>query len=273
VVTRLPGTLVRLGPDSSMPAMDVDLDGQSEVFDGWLAGWFRLADGRGWVSSASVSGSPPSGAVETAWTPPATIPSPTAGLLDIPLHHQDQRATCEVAALEMALAGRGIATDERSLLAITGVDGRPPVIDAAGGISRWGDPNASFVGEPNGNPDDHTGYGVYAGPIARAATVSGATVRAAGTGIAPADVYAAIAGGRPVVAWVTNDYRTEPVATWLAWDGAQVQYSLREHAVTVIGVTPTQVLLNDPWYGQRWHPRSEFEAAYRTFGDMAVVLG
>ena len=41
----------------------------------------------------------------------------------------------------------------------------------------------------------------------------------------------------------------------------------------VIGVTPTQVLLNDPWYGQRWHARSEFEASYSTFDDMAVILG
>lgn len=208
-----------------------------------------------------------------AATASATLPSPTAGLLDIAIHHQDRRATCEVAALEMALAGRGIAAGERSLLAITGVDGRPPVTDAAGGIVRWGDPNASFVGDPDGNPDDHTGYGVYAGPIARAATGSGATVTAAGTGIAPATVYAAIASGRPVVAWVTNDYRTEPLATWRAWDGAEVSYTLREHAVTVTGVTRTLVLLNDPWYGQRWHSRTEFEAAYATFGDMAVVLG
>jgi uncharacterized protein YvpB len=272
-ITRSPGALVRFGPGVDLPAMDVDPAGSAEVFDGWFADWFHLADGRGWVASDSVGASRPDGVAETAWTRPATLPGPTAGLLDIALHHQDQRATCEVAALQMALAGRGIAADERSLLAITGVDGRAPVTDAGGGIARWGDPNGSFVGDPNGNPVDHTGYGVYAAPIARAATGSGATVSAAGTGITPSAVYAAVIGGRPVVAWVTNSYRAEPLATWRAWDGAVVQYTLREHAVAVIGVTPTQVLLNDPWYGQRWHARGEFEAAYGTFGDMAVVLG
>jgi uncharacterized protein YvpB len=128
------------------------------------------------------------------------------------------------------------------------------------------------VGDPNGSPVAHTGYGVYAAPIARAATGSGATVSAAGTGIAPSAVYAAVESGHPVVAWVTNDDRAEPLSTWRAWDGAEIGYSLREHAVAVIGVTPTLVLLNDPYFGQRWHSRAEFEASYSTFGDMAVIL-
>jgi uncharacterized protein YvpB len=272
-VTSAPGTLVRFGPGADLPGVDIDLAGRAEVFDGWSGDWFHLADGRGWVSRASVDGSPPANLPESGWTPPATLPSPTAGLLDIALHYQEQRATCEVASLQMALAGVGITTNERALLALTGVDGRAPATDAAGDVTRWGDPNAAFVGDPNGNPVDHTGYGVYAAPIARAATGSGATVSAAGTGIAPATVYAAVMGGHPVVTWVTNTYRAEPLATWRAWDGAVVSYTLREHAVAVIGVTPTQVLLNDPWYGQRWHSRSEFEASYSTFGDMAVILG
>jgi uncharacterized protein YvpB len=272
-ITSSPGALVRFGPGPDMPAVDIDQAGQPEVFDGWLGSWFRLADGRGWVSSASVSGSPPAGDPATSWMPPASLPSPTAGLLGIPLHHQEQAATCEVAALEMALAGRGIATDERSLLALTGIDGRAPIVDAGGGIAQWGDPNAAFVGDPNGSPPAHTGYGVYAAPIARAATGSGATVSAAGRGIAPSAIYAAVESGHPVVAWVTNDYRAEPLSTWRAWDGAEVGYSLREHAVAVIGVTPAMVLLNDPYYGQRWHTRVEFEASYSTFGDMAVILG
>ena len=268
-----PGALVRFGPGPDMPATDIDQAGRPEAFDGWLGDWFHLADGRGWVLRASVSGSPPVGDAATSWTPPISLPSPTAGLLDIPLHHQEQAATCEVAALEMALAGRGIARYERALLALTGVDGRPPMVDAAGGIARWGDPNAAFVGDPNGSPPAHTGYGVYAAPIARAATGSGAAVSAAGTGVAPAAIYAAVESGHPVVAWVTNDYRAEPLWTWRAWDGAEVGYSLREHAVAVIGVTPAAVLLNDPYFGQRWHSRAEFEASYSTFGDMAVVIG
>jgi len=280
-IARTPGAPVRFGPGTDMPVMDVDPAGRTDSFDGWLTrtddaasgNWFHLADGRGWVSAAAVQGRPPAGAAPATWTPPATIPAPAAGLLDIPIDLQDQRATCEVAALKMALAGRGIATDERTLLAAAGIDRRAPELTANGAIVRWGDPNGSFVGDPNGNPPDHTGYGVYAAPIARAAAAAGATVAASGTGITPAALYAAVVAGRPAVAWVTNDYRPEPLGTWRAWDGVEVRYSLHEHAVTMIGVTPSAVLLDDPWFGQRWHARSEFEGAYGTFGDMAVILG
>ncbi|HEY7198890.1 MAG TPA: C39 family peptidase [Candidatus Dormibacteraeota bacterium] len=146
-------------------------------------------------------------------------------------------------------------------------------MSAAGAILRWGDPEAAFVGDPDGDPPDHTGYGVYAAPIARAAARAGAPVLASGTGITPASLYAAVVAGHPAVAWVTNDYRADAVSTWQAWDGAEVRYSLHEHAVTVIGVTPTLVLLDDPYFGQRWHSRAEFEASYGTLGDMAVILG
>ncbi len=272
-IDRTPGALVRFGPGLDMPVMDVAAAGRGEVFDARSGPWFHLADGRGWVSSASVSGVAPSGMSQTAWTRPDTIPAATAGLLDVPLHLQEQRATCEVAALKMALGFTGIAVDERALLGFTGIDSRPPEVDGSGSIARWGDPDQAFVGDPGGDPPNHTGYGVYAAPIARAAALAGGAVSASGTGIAPAAVYAAVVGGHPAVTWVTNDYRPGSVATWRAWDGAQVTYSLREHAVLVIGATPTQVLVNDPWWGQRWHSRSEFEGAYRTFGDMAVIVG
>jgi uncharacterized protein YvpB len=74
------------------------------------------------------------------------------------------------------------------------------------------------------------------------------------------------------VAWVTNDYRRGSVRTWVAWDGATVPYTLNEHAVLVVGVTPGSVLVNDPMKGQVWLGRSEFETAYATFDDMAVVI-
>jgi uncharacterized protein YvpB len=291
-VVRSPGAPVRFGPGMDMPVMDVLAAGSTEVFDGWFqrAGdapqpdaitgrieawsrdWFHLADGRGWVSSASVRGFQPPGAAQSAWTRPASLPGPAAIVLDVPLHLQDQPVTCEVAALEMALASRGIDTDERSLLALTGVDSRPPVEDGSGNILEWADPNAVFVGDPAGQVLDHTGYGVYAAPIARAAVRSGASVLASGPGTTAPAVYSAVMGGHPVVAWVTNDYQTELLRTWRAWDGAQVQYTFREHAALVVGVTPALVLLNDPYFGQRWHPRAEFEAAYATFGDMAVIV-
>ncbi|HEY7198889.1 MAG TPA: hypothetical protein VIC57_01700 [Candidatus Dormibacteraeota bacterium] len=123
-IVRAPGALVRFGPGMDMPVMDVEAAGRVDTFDGWLTrpddppqadaatgrvetwsrDWLRLAGGRGWVSSASVRGRPPAGAAPVAWTPPASLPAATAGVLDIAIDLQDRRATCEVAALKMALA-------------------------------------------------------------------------------------------------------------------------------------------------------------------------
>jgi predicted double-glycine peptidase len=74
------------------------------------------------------------------------------------------------------------------------------------------------------------------------------------------------------VAWISNTYRTAALKQYTAYDGATVSYTLTEHAVTVIGVRPDAVLINDPWFGQHWHSKAQFEAAYATFEQMAVIV-
>ncbi|HEY7202119.1 MAG TPA: C39 family peptidase [Candidatus Dormibacteraeota bacterium] len=291
-IAHAPGARVRSGPGLDQPILDIDRVGTTETFDGWFRreddqplpdeitgrieawsrDWFHLADGRGWVHSASVRGSQPAAMPQRPWTPPAGVSSPRSGLIEIAPALQDHPVTCEVASLRMALAGRGIATDELSLLALTGDDRRAAEADAAGDIQRWGDPNRTFVGDPDGHISTHTGYGVYAGPIADAARRAGASVVAGGTGIAPATLYAAVIAGHPAVVWVTNDYRRGTVRTWQAWDGTTVRYTLNEHAVLLVGVTPSAVLINDPMKGPVWLARADFEATYETFDDMAVIV-
>ena len=292
-IVHAPGARVRFGPGTDMPVVEVDRVGRTETFDGWfrraddtpltdeLSGriepwsrdWFHLADGRGWVHSASVRGSQPAAMPQVPWRQPAGLPAASAGLLDgIAFDRQDHPVTCEIASLKMALQGRGIARDEAALLQATGVDGRPAEVDGEGRIERWGDPNLSFVGDPDGHISTHTGYGVYAAPVARAAVRSGARVLVSGTGIGPGAIYNAVVGGHPVVAWVTSDFRPGAVSTWRTWDGTVVRYALNEHAVLVVGVTPAYVLVQDPMQGTAWHARAEFEAAYATFGDMAVIV-
>jgi uncharacterized protein YvpB len=237
------------------------------------AGGGQAAAGR---PASARSSSPPSAPASPAAAPPtptpaAAPPPPTARVLPIAEHHQERRATCEVAALLMALAGEGIVTSESDLLAVTGVDRTPPRVQA-GALVAWGDPYVAFVGDPDGSPTEHTGYGVYAPPIARAAAAVGGRVGRSGTGIAPSDLYAAVIAGHASVAWVSNTYSRVDLGSWTAFDGRAVPYSLHEHAVAVIGVDGGRVLLDDPWFGQSWHAKAEFEAAYATFDDMAVVL-
>jgi uncharacterized protein YvpB len=179
-------------------------------------------------------------------------------VLDIKIHYQEHAVTCEAAALKMALSYEGISVDEMTLMDYMTVDRRPARFDAQGRLVSWGNPAQSFVGNPDGHIDKYTGYGVYYGPVAKAAVLAGGHVVAAGSGLdgtaIPAQqIYDAVLDGHPSVVWIS--------------------YTLTDHAVTVIGVRPDAVLINDPWFGQAWHPKAQFESAYRTFDGMAVIVG
>ena len=291
-VVNQPAARLRFGPGLDMPVADLITAGTVLTFDGWYRraddaplpddttgrieawsrDWLHLADGRGWIHSSTVVGQPPADLPPTAWMRPSQLPPPTAGIIPAPLDLQDSSVTCEIASLKMALGARGISRGEVALLDSVGIDPRRPQLDENGRVLRWGNPNAAFVGDPNGRMANLTGYGVYAGPIAKAALYAGASVLAAGRGISPATVYADVIAGHPVIAWVTSDYRNDAVRTWTAWDGSAVTYSLREHAVLIVGVTPSDVLINDPWWGTIWRARGVFEASYATLGEMAVVI-
>jgi uncharacterized protein YvpB len=201
-------------------------------------------------------------------------------VLDIAIDYQDHPLSCEAAALKMALAKQGIHTSEDNLLALMGRDNRPAVLDSSGHLMRWGNPNIAYVGNPDGKLAGYTGYGVYAAPLAKAAQAAGGKVLAWGTnlppdrgkGISPAAVYEALLNGHPVIAWISNTYHDVLLGTYTAFDGSTVWYTLTEHAVTLIGVRPDAVLINDPWFGRAWHSKAQFASAFHTFEEMAVVL-
>jgi uncharacterized protein YvpB len=227
---------------------------------------------------AAVPPSPiPAIASPTPALEPSPSPRPTERVLDIKIHYQEHNLTCEAAALKMALAYEGINVDEMTLIGYMTLDPRPAKFDSQGHLAMWGDPALGFVGNPDGNIQRFTGYGVYDQPVADAALLAGANVVAAGGGlygspIAPSEVYDAVLDGHPVVAWISNTYRTVSLKQYTAYDGSTVSYTLTEHAVTVVGVRPDAVLINDPWFGQHWHTKVQFEAAYATFQQMAVIV-
>ena len=208
----------------------------------------------------------------------ASIPRPTERVLDIPWSHQQHNLSCEAAALRMALSYYKILAGETTLIGFMTRDSRPAKFDTRGNLVTWGDPATGFVGNPDGRIERYTGYGVYYQPVALAAWAAGATVIEAGSGlygspIPPADLYGAVLDGHPAVAWISNTYRQVGLHSYVAYDGTAVRYTLTEHAVTVIGVRPSAVLIDDPWFGRAWHPKAQFESAYRTFAGMAVIVG
>ena len=208
----------------------------------------------------------------------AQAAAPAERVMDIAWHHQEHNVTCEAAALKMALSFYRQNVDELTLLDYMTIDRRPAVFDAAGRLQAWGDPAQGFVGDPDGHIERYTGYGVYFQPVARAAQSAGVTVVEAGSGLygnaVPAsDLYAWLLRGHPAVVWISNTYHQVSLRRYAAYDGASVAYTLTEHAVTLIGVRPDAVLIDDPWFGRAWHPKAQFESGYATFAGMAVVLG
>jgi len=204
--------------------------------------------------------------------PPVPYVRPTTRVLSIVWHHQEHRLSCEAAALRMALSYLGIGAGELTLMGYMGYDERQAAFDARAHLVRWGDPNTAYVGNPDGHIERYTGYGVYFGPVARAARSSGAGVLTAGTGVRPAEIYDAILRGDPVVAWISNTYHRVPLSTYVAYDGKRVGYTVTEHAVTIAGVRPDAVFIDDPWFGPAWHSKAQFESAFATFNGMAVIL-
>jgi uncharacterized protein YvpB len=49
---------------------------------------------------------------------------------------------------------------------------------------------------------------------------------------------------------------------------------LIEHAVTLSGVSQTQVRVNDPWKSgsQYWYSKAAFQGSWADFNNMAVIL-
>ncbi len=199
-------------------------------------------------------------------------PPPTSRTLDVPFFHQRYPLSCEEAALRMALAYQGIGVTEEQILSTMGIDYRSAYYDAQGGF-HWGDPYASFVGDPSGSEIDNTGYGSYNEAIARTASRLGGRIVASGEQITPDYIYQSILDGHPVIAWVPFDWNPHRVSFYSAFDGRSVRFgSPWEHAVALVGVTPDSLLVNNPWSGVQWISRSQFENAFWMFNRMAVVL-
>jgi uncharacterized protein YvpB len=140
-------------------------------------------------------------------------------------------------------------------------------------VLQWGDPYTNFVGNVNGSDWTPTGYGVYYPVILKMARDIGLTNAYGGEGMSAATIYRALSTGHAVEVWIETNWTRPGVATWTAWDGRKVRYSYAEHAVTLSGVSPTQVRVNDPLHGtQYWVTKATFETSWADFNNMAVVF-
>jgi uncharacterized protein YvpB len=231
-------------------------------------------------SPAGTSPSPLVGAARgagvagaTARPAPALTPAPPTVTIPVPVIQQSMVLDCETAALQQGLAYYGIAAGQPALFAQEFADVRPPVMGANHTVLRWGNPYTNFVGYVNGSDWTPTGYGVYWPVILRLAHAQGLPNSIGGEGFAPSTIYGELAAGHPVQIWIQTRFARVPLGTWTAWDGTQVRYSFAEHSVTLSGVSPTQVRVNDVLdASQYWVSKSLFAANFADFNNMAVVF-
>jgi uncharacterized protein YvpB len=237
-----------------------------------------LANGQAYwfaVTATNAAGSGPAGS-----TAPVTPMPPETVVIPVPYHAQTHSLTCEAAALSMALAHEGRDPGENALLAVMHPSMRAAWRDGSG--LRWDDPYSQFVGSPDGRESNMTGYGAYWPVVAFAARTYGGDVMEAGEEISPAEIYWQVRNGHPAVAWIAyrgagntaSNYHPGPITPYLASDGRPINFMYGEHAVTVVGVSPDSVLIDNPWWsaGQIWLPKSLFEYSYTSFNHMAVVV-
>src|SRR2546423_401409 len=222
-------------------------------------------------SSTPIDFDPKPTPTPTAKPLPTAPPGSGSRVLKVPWYHQAYVLSCESASLRMALAYEGIATTDKAVLDIIGSDPRGPAFDSSG--MHWGDPFATFVGNVNGTEVALTGYGVYYPPPARAAMALGGRALRSGQNILPAELYSALLNGHPAVVWVTYHWVKLSRKDYVAYDGKTVTYAgPGEHAVTIVGVQPTRVLINNPSTGVEWIEKPTFEAIYAIYDHMAVIL-
>jgi uncharacterized protein YvpB len=204
---------------------------------------------------------------------PTPQPPQTTFTIAVPVIRQTMVLDCETAALQMGLATYGYNYSQATLFAREVVDARPPVMGPNHTVLQWGDPYTNFVGNVNGSDWTPTGYGVYYPVILKMARDIGLTNAYGGEGMSAATIYRALSTGHAVEVWIETNWTRPGVATWTAWDGRKVRYSYAEHAVTLSGVSPTQVRVNDPLHGtQYWVTKATFETSWADFNNMAVVF-
>ena len=136
------------------------------------------------------------------------------------------------------------------------------------GVRYGGNPYVEFVGHPSTS----SSYGVYEKPIISVANSFKVGI-IDGTGTSLDGVLNIVKEGRPVVVWVSMYMAVPYISTsWIYKPtGEKISWMANEHALVVIGYTPSQVIVADSLNGGiRYYDKNVFESRYNTYGKRAV---
>ena len=191
--------------------------------------------------------------------------------LPVPLYRQAYAQSCEAASLRMALAYRGVHDSDWNILQRFGYHPHP----RDKGANTWDDPTSQFVGDVNGDQAAGTGWGVYAGPVARAAGQYGRGASVA-YGANANFVAQQIHQGNPVIAWGVWRIGAK-IDSWRTPTGRVVSGPIPMHVRLVIGVhgepgDPLGFYVHDPIVGSLYWTRAQFVAMTAGAGPAAQLL-
>lgn len=180
---------------------------------------------------------------------------PAEARLEVARQRQSHSLSCESSAASMVAQYHGVDLSEADVLAA---------------LPRNANPHLGFRGNVDGPTGGIEDYGVYAGPILNILNGQGLKAKAVEGG--REGIKAAIAGGNPVIAWVTyNCLPNTPTRTTIA--GATVTLVPNQHVVVVTGYNEDGVWANDPWDGQEdFYPYADLKRGLGYFDHMAIEV-
>lgn len=180
--------------------------------------------------------------------------------LNVPFYHQQYSATCAAASLRMALAYKGIYTDDMGIVYKMGY--APTTIDKSTDPATWDDPQEMFVGSVSGSIVGGTSAGPDAQTVARAAQSFGVNASAV-TGIGINWIAQQLYNGNPVIYFGATSNTTN--ISWKTPSGRIEFMNLTSHSGVVTGVLgdpsdPIGFWVNDPSGGASYWTASRFAA-------------
>lgn len=192
--------------------------------------------------------------------------------LNVPAYIQQHAGTCTAASLRMALAYRGVGSDEVGLVNAMGYNPRP--MDKSTDPPTWDDSQTMFVGSIDGSIAAGTGAGPDAPPVAKAARAYGRGADAV-TGIGSGWIAQQIYNGNPIIMF--GAFRNTGTISWKTPSGATRVMNLTGHATVVIGVkgepsAPLGFWVNDPLGGTSYWTTGQVEANIARDPDRQAVV-
>lgn len=176
---------------------------------------------------------------------------------------------CEICSLAMLLQYSGIKTGKMTLAAKIKKDMTPLVLDKKGRIVGWGNPDDGFVGDITGRK---RGYGAHTRPViellekylpGRSSNLTGQPFE---------KILRSIDSKRPVILWVTINFK--PAHNFKCWkkNGKTVRVTFNEHAVLLVGYDRDYCYINNPYNGVKNQKvnKEVLAEVWKSMGGMAV---